>query len=387
MRLSIENGRAFVLAVAAYCIGISGWFAQPAVITSLTDNGVSSELAGLTASVELLGLSAVSFLLAPNISKFPGKLLMLAGGVVTVGAQLLSMALIDSAALLVAARGLAGVGEGILLSAATASIASFKDPDRRYAEVNVVYTLLGYGVLAVVSYLASAYGLWTIFATLGVFALLLIPALLISPKDIQLISKARPERISGSKSYAVVLGMFAYGAAIATFWAFLWNLGEPAGFTPAMIGTATLVLGVSGVAGGALAAAISTRFGRMLPITAALVLAVVAGFLLANPPSVLGYLIGGGLAIGTLHFVNPFILGVAADLDPRGGPATATSGAYFFSAVFGPLIGGYLQRWTGDYSGFGLLMLGACAFALLTVGFAARGGSKVLLQPEAPAAE
>jgi MFS family permease len=141
------------------------------------------------------------------------------------------------------------------------------------------------------------------------------------------------------------VGMFLYSAAEQALWNFAYNLPIEAGVDPTI---AAQILGFTvfvGLAGGAIAAVIGVRFGRILPIVAGCLLSVSGRWLYISSASSLTLFFGALLWVTGFYFVSPYQIGLVAAADRTRRAAVAIAGAANFGYAVGPGLAGRIIQY------------------------------------------
>lgn len=306
--------------------------------------GMSATEAGLLISAELLvsalvalALSRPSLNLAPRSLGLAGCCLFAVGGLMAANA---------GGHALIAARLLAGAGEGVALAAGGRALAMAPSPARLSARVAVALAVFG-TMLALGAGLVVAAGGYS----RGCFYLAAVGMLgaglsLFIPRTHGRRTSADP---SGEpKAYNWPAAIPIIGAAGLMFlsagaiWNFSERIGLQAGLTPAAVAATIAFTSLAGVVGGAVAVAMA-RLGRdFLVVGAGAVVfgGSVATLALATGP--LQYAAALSVLSFAFVFVGPFILSIAVRIDASGGLAGAAQGAQMLAGAVAPFIGGLL---------------------------------------------
>lgn len=345
-----------IAATAGYWIAYTGWNSQPIIVQSLIDGMLLSErAAGLLTSLELLVVALTSFVLAPIIGRFPLRGLCLTGGALVVvgNAGTVGFSGMDG---LAAMRLIAGIGGGVLLAGVNSFIASFKDPDRGYAQSNAVTIVATMGVLTVATYLGGKFGHVVVFAVLALVCLLLMVALYPIPQRSPYVSVRAKGGVGGRRGYVLLLAMLIWGTGNGATWAFLLQIGAETGASPGLISASISSWALGGFLGGIAVSWLSGRVDRMQVLTAIIVLNCVNGVLLTNTEQPAVYFVTSFMQIFCVYSVMPCMLGIGAELDQSGGAAAAVGAMFMLTGATGPLVGGLLVE-TGGYPAIGWHLL------------------------------
>ena len=132
MTLDTLQGKILVASAAAYCIANIGWWLQPSLIHEVMIRfQVGESAGGLIASAEMTAVAVGAALFGKLLDRFSLLLIASIGVAVSLTGAAASIVVQDYDLLLLS-RSITGFGEGAMLTVASASLASFKDPDRAY---------------------------------------------------------------------------------------------------------------------------------------------------------------------------------------------------------------------------------------------------------------
>lgn len=347
---------------------------MPALIEGMTSElHFSARMAGLIGSVNVYGAAVGALLAAVLVTRIAWRPMAIGLLITLMAIDLISSTLTTAPALL-AARALHGVTGGLLVGYGFAVIARTARPERAFGMLLVVqFGLGGLGVMFLPK-LAAAHGAGVLFLALFAFsavALAMLPWLAPYPPRLDASTKgahARPSmssRHSGSFALAL-LGVFLFQAANMALFSFIIGLarhfGLDTGFAASAVGASTWV----GTLGSVLVVALSTRFGRGIPLLVSLALTV-AGFwaLHFSSSREMFVLANCGTAI-TWAFALPYLFGLCAEFDREGRAAALAGFASKLGLATGPLAGALL----GERENYSLLidlsLLGVVACAIAT---------------------
>lgn len=352
--------------VAAEGAGLLGFDTLPIVLGAVVDRvGLSEGHAGLIASLELAGMAASALLLAPRMGVLPLRALALAGAGLALSAHAAST-LASGFAALAAARALAGLAEGALVAAGNALLATSVDPDRLAARMQIVAGLAAACVLSGLPHAVDVAGQRGAFGAMALLVLACVPILALIPPAARVARSRPPTEITAGRASTVLAAAFLLAAGEGALWAFLERMGVRAGLSAASIGFVLGATTLVGLLGAGLAVWQGTRFGRRAPITAGIACQAASCWVVAHattPGAYLAATLGYGLSF---FFVQPYLVGTAAVMDPRGRIVAAYAGAGLVGAAIGPALGGALvQRFSYPALGWQLAVASAAAIALL----------------------
>ena len=377
-----RNGlRLLIAVICAYCIAFMGWSSQPEIINSLIKGlALSATSVGVLASLEVVAVALTSFALAPRIASLPLRTLCIVGAVLTIAGNAATVGLTTLTSVAVA-RLTAGIGEGCVLAVANAVIAGFRNPDRGYAQVNGVNIVFAMCFLALLSIISRAYGHVGVFAAIALACVMFLPALVRIPVAAKTIASSGA--LTSPGAYALLLAMLIWGSGDGATWAFLLQLAVRTDLSAELVSLSVASWAVGGFAGAGAAAWLSQRVPRMRALSVALILNVVIAMLLSHSSNGTLYMIAAFAQILCVYFIMPYMLGIAAQLDPQGSCATAVGGMFMLTGATGPLLGGVVIEWAGfEALGWNMLVCVGLSFAFLK--FASKAASSTSVPaPEA----
>ena len=363
---STDTKPAFWILIGSICtynLSTFSWWAQPEIMHTLIAVGFAQSAAGLIVSVELIAVALTSFVLAPMMGRLSVKSSCYVAGLLAVVCHFASTGA-DSVEVLVAARFIAGCAEGLILAVANAALASTPNPDRAYGLLATWNVAAAVGLLVVMPPLARAYGQVGVFATLGLACALMMPFIRFLPGDLRV--ERAPKLQHDRRTVAVVLlaSMFIWGTAAAMVWPFVISIGEQTDLDPGVVGLVAAFAATGGLLGGALAAHLGARYGRYKPLVLGMLVQVIAAFALTHIFVDAVFIVAAPTVLGTVYFLLPYFLAVAADYDPGGGLSAAVAGMFVLTGGSGPLLGGYAVGYAG-FSAIAWSILVATAVAWL----------------------
>ncbi len=328
------------------------------MMTTRSEFGLTGAAAGLTATVFLLACAAGGIAAAPLVRFTRPRASGIAGFAVFGAANVVALAT-DDLRILTGALAVAGLFAGIAAAASARLIAQAPKPEALAAGIGVLT-----GVMLVIFGAASAWAAET-WGRAGLHGALLLAAGLLAPLTFRLPrSNPRPPERAQTRSAAsgllpalLLAGVFLYAAKDGA----AWSLGQVRADDLGMSASAKSALlagaGALGIAGAALAAALS-RGGWFLPALFGLGINALLGslqFLALRPEIFIGL---QWAYTGSHLFFVPFILGLAAQIDARGRLVAAAGAVLTLGAAAGPVLGAAL------YDAAGPSFLATVLFAL-----------------------
>ncbi|MXO66731.1 MFS transporter [Altericroceibacterium endophyticum] len=203
---------------------------------------------------------------------------------------------------------------------------------------------------------AAAVTFAVLFVVLGLIATWLPARALSVDEDLDVeaaLHHDAPAAMPGGKPTSAAQSLLALGASIifvagiAASWSFLELIAGQKGFSA---GTTGLVLSIGfGVAalGGFIAAAIGTRFGRIVPMAGVFLFQAAGLALIGWSHDITVFTIGTFLLLSTINFGLAFLFGLSAELDASGRFVVLSATTLSVGGGIGPAIGGRLIQFGG----------------------------------------
>ena len=200
---------------------------------------------------------------------------------------------------------------------------------------------------------AAAVSFAVLFVVLGLIAIWLPARALPSGEDLDVEAALHHDalpvarRSSAAQSLLALAASIIFVAGIAASWSFLELIGAEKGFAAGTIG---LVLSIGfGVAalGGFAAAAIGTRFGRVVPMAGVFLFQATGLALIGLSQDIALFTIGTFLLLSTINFGLAFLFGLSAELDASGRFVVLSATTLSVGGGVGPAIGGRLIQFGG----------------------------------------
>jgi len=354
-----------VCVVAAEGAGLVGFDTLPVVLGAIVDGlGIDEARAGRIASLELGSMALAALVLAPRVSGLSLRALALLAAGIAAAAHTISM-LVDGFAALATLRAIAGLAEGALVASGNALIATSVDPDRLAARMQLVAGSAGALLLVILPNVVAVTGHRGAFGVMALIVLACTPLLLWMPRA----SAARIATVqlpARGRALPVLAAGLILTAGEGAMWAFLERIGVHVGVTPVSIGALLGAITMLGLLGAAAAAWLGTRLGRRLPIAAGICAQAASCWSIATADAPTAYVLGGiGYGL-SFFFVQPYLLGTAAVVDPSGRVAAGYAGVVLVGGAIGPAVGGALVA-AFSYEALGWQLLVASAAALAAI--------------------
>lgn len=371
----------FVLLTLAGAIGMTvanlGTWTMPLIIGTFVDSaGFSGFDAGILASAEVAAMAAGSLLTAGLLGKYSPRSLALTGVVIALAGHAITAEL-HTLVQLATCRALAGLGEGTLYAAACATIARLGDGDRRFAIAMVVQGLLAAMLLALLPIVIGASGARGLFITLAVLSLAAAPVFAFySRATEQQAATDNSGQVEGfTAPYYVGAMLMVPVALVATLEFSMWSnverLGVRLGISGQAIGLILSAGTVFGLLGGVTAAALGTRYGRLLPLLIGFTLQMIASVVCMVAATPTAYVTAYFVWSAALFFVVPFLFGMASTLDSQGRWAAAAGAMLLIGQMSGPMLSGWIVQQQG-YAGLMWMLVSLSVVAAATLIVAVR---------------
>jgi predicted MFS family arabinose efflux permease len=373
-RFTLENQGILVACGVFYSLGnLDGWLVPQILYGAMQERHLSAGSAGLLTLVEgvLAGggailLGAIRLQLSQRMLAFVGMLAFVIGNSLSGTAQQFFYFLF--------LRGIAGVGDAILIYVGVSLLAARSDqPDRDYAITNAASSLLGASALVALpvvwpgarplAYLSFSAAIGTLLLP----GLALIPAGLPTERSVKAADvERRSPRWSGGFITLLVITVAIFFQAFFIF-AMSPEIGAAAGVPEATITKALSWAILASVAGPFLAAVCSAKFGRWLAcfVISILLLGSNTLLLLTHDSLLLSALLIVNLACG--YSFLPLLLAWGAEKDASGADSGIVMGVATSVVSISPALVGMLYDWKGFAVLLPLVLLSGAVFVLALV--------------------
>ena len=343
--------RGLIAAVVLGTLGALTIMIVPGFVMLLgAQSGLDDQQLGYVASWDInASAAAIGFaaLLIARLSwrqlALGGLLLLLLGSVLTAHSH--------SYFALIAARIVAGVGEGLAIAVAFAALGSAANPDRAFGIYLVVGLSLSAALLALLPRMLSQFGpeaLFDGFAGLTSISMIVLAWLPRGTDRPGRLLEATPG-VAKHLAVAGLVGAFLYFIAQGAVWSYFERLGAASGIDPNTIGEAMGLSSFAGVGGAFLAVLLVSRCGRRWPLIASGILSVVSFWLLRGHISGTELIVSGLLFNFAWNLAQPLLSGVCSDADCRGRIVVAMGCIQTVGFGIGPALTATLLR-GHDYS-------------------------------------
>lgn len=343
--------------IGAFNIAMLPWWAQPLTMDGFMRGlSLDASQAGNLIAIELLLVCIASFLVSFKVSRLPLRSISIFSALIVVISHWLSTRY-DGAAL-VAFRASAGIFEGVLMACANAALASSREPDRAYGLQNIGNILFCSAFLAIAPMLDTPFGPMSVFVAFAIASLLLTALVSAMPRHIdQDVANIKFEnKLPGA---LILIVMLVWGTAVAIPWFFLVDIGSRTELNLHQVGMIAGLSGLGGLIGGTLAAKLGRSINRRIILAGGLSLLCITTFVMVYWVNSAGFIISVFAYIACLYTLFPYLFGLAADLDPKGGLAAAMGATFILTGSTGAFLGGHAVHDYGLESMAWLVLVGA----------------------------
>lgn len=333
---------------AGVYMGVMGgevFIVQPGFVQGLVERmRFSEEEAGLIASVEMAGFAAMTILLIFLTRRMNWRLLLTGCIALAVVGQLGSM-LTSAIAPFSAARFVAGLGCGGIVSIGFAAIGLTDKPDRNFGILVAFSGVYGAAVLGIMPALFESSGMQGLLLFFAAFAALGFPLVRWLPgsdgSSGQAAASASPFPLSLA---ALALGaMFAYFLAQGVVWAYLFRIAIAGGVSEGQAAFGLTIAQFAGIVGALVPSIVGARYGRAIMLA----IAIAAGILpllyfLYGSITALSYAVAVCVYNFGFNKTHPYLLATMASFDGSGRVVTFAVAMQTLGLAIGPAIGALL---------------------------------------------
>ena len=348
---SETRAHTFWTATAACLIWNGPWWLQPQLVSfAITRFGVGVGQAGILASVEIGMIAATSMLLARFLDRFSAFQFLLVAMALTMAGDVVSL-LSPAFSGLLACRFVAGIGEGMCLIVSNALVADYAEPDRAYAQMNVINILVGSLLITSLPMLPAIAGEAPVLVVLLGLLVVCTPVMLHAPRtprrQVQVRSTEGPSSGRVVPFVLLALSVFVLTLGGGGLYALEVELGRQTGLSEDNVNTVLSGAVLFSLLGSGIVVLIATRFGRVLPTIVGLAVHAACCFALTRTGSPVGFAVVSTILMITAYYLQPFYLGQAASWDPAGKLPALLGSVYLAGAAVTPVYSGYLAEQAG----------------------------------------
>ncbi|MEP1229316.1 MAG: MFS transporter [Litorimonas sp.] len=367
----VNSKSAIVSAIILGTIGVLSFIVQPGLVQGfVTELGLNEVQANNLAFAEMVGVAIAAMVITFLSRTMNWRHLLVAALIISALGNLLS-GFITSNETLKIVRFFAGLGEGGVIGLSFTFIGLSAKPERNLALY--LATLLSYGAI----------GLWvmpTAFASIGLNGIFIIWAVLttlalMTVKHVPTGSDSRDEPSPTAAQLHIgflafaLLGILIYNIAIGVAWANLFLIGMSIKPDEQSIANALLLAQFIAIPGALLAAFMSDKLGRWLPLVVGILGGAVFIWLLMVKPSYSIFIMAAGGFNFMWNMALPFILASVNDMDKKSRMVTPAVSMQMIGLGFGPFFAGLILSEGGGFKAieqFTAILL-VISFAILAI--------------------
>lgn len=348
----------------------AGGYLMPLLLGPVADTyGIGEAAVGLVMAMQLGTFAIAAISLSPWLATLsPRRGAGLGLAAIAVGDLLSAMQ--PAVWSLVVGRLFAGLGEGIAAAVATAVIARTADPDRAFARVFIAVVLMSLAFFLLLPGVMTGQDARLLFLGMAVLPLLALPAVALLADTVEIARAGSSSTQGGSLSLraaSLCAAIALFSVSANSYWVYLERIATNIGMTPAAYGRAFAIASICALTGPLAAERLGTRAGRLPPLTLACVLLAGGGWLATHAVTPLALVFGITISSAALLFGMPYLLGLAAEVDPTGRVAGASRGFNNIGSALAPAVAGAVLGLTGAYTSIGWSAVGAATASLALI--------------------
>ncbi len=355
-------------AVALSCIGVFGLIPQPIFVGALQDVlGFSNQQAGLIAAAEVFGGALACILASFWIQRVNWRTASLFAVAVVVVGNILSSFQTSYGGLLALRLAVGFLGQGTAFAIAISVISNTQATERNFAYSIAAQVAFGVVAFAALPFAVARWQLGGILLPLAVLALLFAPLLRQIPagNTQQLAANdAGPMQSSVAPALIALAALLIWCIGLGGIYAFEERIAVAAGLEPKSAGSALALAVAVGFLGAMAASWVADRWGRIPPVTVALLAQVAAVALLRGEMSWIQFAVIASVFHFFWNFTGPYLMGLVAGNDATGRVAVLMPAAQTGGFAVGTALAGNLMTGNSLLAANGVAM-GGCLLALL----------------------
>lgn len=307
--------------------------------------GFSEAQAGYVISAELLGMLLATFPALYYVNRinwrkgiFFALTFMIFGG--------LFSASIETFQALFITRFLFGLAAGFSMAICLSIIGLTSDPDRTFGFWVTGQLVMGALGLFILPTLFPSSGFGFVYILTIPLIIILMFMLRFLPNHGREASRNEEKNHQPLLLWAVagLLSIFVYYVGQYGVWAYIDRIGSAIGLAPENIGEALGIATIIGIGGSLGAAILSTRFGRLLPITCGVIISIFSMTILLGDFNEFQFLVAACVFNFTFNFILPYLMACVAAVDMTGKLIILTSVSSSAGLAAGPALAALLQE-------------------------------------------
>lgn len=336
--------------------------------------GLSESDSGLVAFAEMGGIAVGTIVCALRpgwVERAGWRWTALLGLLIMLGGNVCSMLAGDLSSLLMA-RGLAGLGSGVVL-AVTYAVLAEGGGARALAIFNFVQLSCGWLGIPFLSPVAEAHGAERLFAIVAGLVVVGMALSFFLPGRRPVVpghEVSVPHDKVSAPGWLAILSALVYFAGVGAIYAYVAFMGVAWGGTQQVVEAQVANMMFAGLSGGLLVALVGSRFGFRLPLILgyALLLAAMAWLAFGQPVS--GFLLAVCLFGFAWNIITPYQFEAVTHVDSSSSAAMLVNASTLGGLAIGPAVAGYLV--TEDFFQVNALSLAGTLASLIVLVLALR---------------
>lgn len=351
-----------------YPLGPAALILMPMIVGGLIDTyGMSEQQVGNIAALEGMGIVVASIIASFWIRKVSWTKTLVVSMLFTALFNYISAHISDYSVLL-AVRFLTGISAGTVFAITVAALGDNKEPDRAFGIAQAVQGVMMFAAFAAAPMVMEGWavsGLYNMLAAVFVFMMVFVTWFPSSGIDHASLEE-HSESVKGATAL-IWLGLLAsviFFINVFGLWTFIERIGLVAELPNSTIGLALGAAQLIAVGGALLAAVVSDRYGRVLPLLVVLVGQCLVLWLLIGKFSSLTFFVAVGAFQALFMIGVSYQMGAIAKVDVKGKYLVLMTAAQGLGAAFGPGIAASLIK-DNDYSGVNTMAAVCCLISIL----------------------
>ncbi|MEM8496589.1 MAG: MFS transporter [Pseudomonadota bacterium] len=340
LEYDINESKSITAIILVNVVGPAAYITQPGLVQGFVEQlSFTEQQAGFIAASEMGGvaITAIFFMFLTGVLNWRTAIAV-ASIVMFVGNG--TSILVDDPVAFAIARGIVGVGEGVLISLGFTMLGLTRQTDRNFGYMVMWLLLFGAIFIALMPMIFAQLGMTgvlLVFMLMSIVPLLLRnnlpeqpPASAIAIEN----SNLSPPIIRTLAVFSVLLFFIGIGA----IWAYLFLLGLRAEGSEQNVANTIMVAQFVGAAGAFFTATLADRFGRFIPILATLIVCILSQLLMTDGVVFAQYVSGVLLFNFCLNMAHPYLFALLSTLDRSGGIIRYAIAAQMLGIALGPSI-------------------------------------------------
>ena len=337
-----------IAAVLLGIVGVFGLMTMPLTAGALVEHlGFTNTQAGNVVALEIAGGALASVCAVFWIARVNWRVAAITAVIAVIVGDLLSLTQTEFA-VLATLRFLTGFfGMGTAFAVVIAVISDTTQTERNFAlsiAAQVAFSVIS---LLLLPYAIESFGYQGLLAPLAVLGLLLLLPMKWIPERASVDSSAHQAEGSGSILPALIglLVLLIWCTGLGAVWTFAQLLGQAGGLTDVQAGQALALSSALAIIGALGAAALGDKYGRVLPVTVALVVQAVMVMNLTGQMSWIVFAMTAAVFQIFWNLTSPYLMGAVVSCDVAGKvsmliPAAQTGGFFLGPAIAGGFMSG-----------------------------------------------